>query len=954
MFLVTSLALGSCLRENNVCLLEGTTVFDDQLAASFSNYEKISCSTGPCKLDLPGDRVIPGVTTLSGVTVEGGTAFFDCGGTSNFEADSVTGKISISGCSSVLIQNSMVDADITTDSVVDGTFLSGSTLRLGSPGIGAGIGVEHGTATLQLSGGKASLYGDTWKIEGTGSVNIDNTRKVEYESGTEGITMLSWKWLEKHAEVVLQKFANKPESPVLFHKQNVTVMQNGWINGSSVTDSVVTGAVDYVPKIIGSRVSSDAHFSTDSVSDSVLDVTLYSRYEPLFFNNVSGKVSVATRVEFVNVWVPEGQTLDLTGTYSVDCPKCNRTFPVSERPSEPTDLFAPHLGAVGKIDLHGKTIVIGHTQKSLKPTARRSRRGLTCAQETSLSHGNILLTPKQYFNTSGECATSVSFVNTVVEANFPHVSGYTFGGCGLELTDASVWGPGSSTTNGFIMIFIGGSTINFTNVELTGNGTIVLDVGVELVLNGVRNSGNRMVNVFEGTTSPVSRPGGMLALYSMSLFRQPNPLKVWASSVSANNYDPNSNTYSSLIGPPSPPPYYGYQNGQVTYALLAVCDPNTPSGGNWLNDGISLYDAITNRKNFLSKAKIGSGANLDLECGTVCLLSLEQIYNSNRTCDTTDSHLYFPAQAQGFFGQCQPKEGTVVGPFFDPHTLFNSESVDFKRLRNAGFGTNTNNTPILAVNTQHFSSSGYNCYETPDSPSCVVYNYNPNPTADHTITLQYGDNLNFNPSYPYSELYYVFYQMPKSISITFYHSSYAKIYLLFKGDPETTTTLKVTTSSGTNLQIGCGVINSSSPLGGQSPTSINSTNMTSHFNPIRSGFGLTVSQPSEYGREYSSSGGFMHMDGYNCDMSTTTGTSSVSSSSGDSSTSEPDGSTTQSSGSGTSDNEDTAIIIGSVVGGVVLLSVIGFFIYNKGCKGNGYSRPTNVGNISRNTQESSF
>ena len=121
---------------------------------------------------------------MSGVTVEGGTAFFDCGGTSNFEADSVTGKISISGCSSVSIHNSMVDADITTDSEVRGNLLSGSTLRLGSSGIGAGIGVEHGTATLQLSGGRASLYGDMWKIEGTGSVNIDNTRRARSEEHT--------------------------------------------------------------------------------------------------------------------------------------------------------------------------------------------------------------------------------------------------------------------------------------------------------------------------------------------------------------------------------------------------------------------------------------------------------------------------------------------------------------------------------------------------------------------------------------------------------------------------------------------------------------------------------------------------------------------------------------------------------------------------------------------------
>ena len=79
------------------------------------------------------------------------------------------------------------------------------------------------------------------------------------------------------------------------------------------------------------------------------------------------------------------------------------------------------------------------------------------------------------------------------------------------------------------------------------------------------------------------------------------------------------------------------------------------------------------------------------------------------------------------------------------------------------------------------------------------------------------------------------------------------------------------------------------------------------------------------------------MEGYHCDMSTSTGTSSVSSSSGDGSTSEPEGSTTQSSGSSTSKNEDIAIIIGSVVGGLLLI-VIGYKVYKGVFKGNIYSR----------------
>lgn len=935
MFLVTSLALGSCLRENNVCLLEGTTVFDDQLAASFADYEKISCSTGPCKLDLPGDRVIPAVTTLSGVTVEGGTAFFDCGGTSNFEADSVTGKISISGCSSVSIHNSMVDADITTDSEVRGNLLSGSTLRLGSSGIGAGIGVEHGTATLQLSGGRASLYGDMWKIEGTGSVNIDNTRKVEYESGTEGITMLSWKWLEKHAEVVLQKFANKPGSPVLFHKQNVTVMQNGWINGSSVTDSVVTGAVDYVPKIIGSRVSSDARFSTDSVSDSVLDVTLYSRYEPLFFNNVSGKVSVATHVEFVNVWVPEGQTLDLTGPYSVDCPKCNRTFHISERPSEPTDLFAPHLGAVGNIDLQGKTLVIGHTQTSLKPTARRSRRTtypVSCTEPNPNIHkGHVVLTAQLVNSTTTDChKTSFTFYDGTLESaviryTSPHPCGYLAGAYDYATID----------TDAFVSIYIDADRVNLTNVDLTGDYTILLDVHTNLVLNGVRNANpSPGTNVYDSAGNK-NRKAGMLAVTASTLTRQ--DLKIWTSSVSANYYNPNSNTYTPIIEP------NGYQNGQIRYTILGVCNLSATHGLDLATNTITstaqhVLGNFVDKQN-LTKLLTENPLNPKLECGPVCLISLEKVYNNSRICDP---ELLKAKSLQGSFTQCLThEEGTVVGPFFDPHTIFTDTSVDFKRLRNAGFGTNTSNTSILGVFTTDFRSTGYNCYGDSSLPSCVVYNYVPNPMADHTITLQYGDNFNnYNPSLA-SELYYVFLQVPTSITIKFIDPVYAKIYLLFNSDPGSTRTLKVTTTTTSinRLEVGCGVINSNSSLAHLSPTSINSTDMSSHFRPVSSG--LTVIQTSEYGKEYSNSGGYMPMEGYHCDMSTSTGTSSVSSSSGDGSTSEPEGSTTQSSGSSTSKNEDIAIIIGSVVGGLLLI-VIGYKVYKSVFKRGGSSRPVEI------------
>ena len=92
--------------------------------------------------------------------------------------------------------------------------------------------------------------------------------------------------------------------------------------------------------------------------------------------------------------------------------------------------------------------------------------------------------------------------------------------------------------------------------------------------------------------------------------------------------------------------------------------------------------------------------NPKLECGPVCLISSEKVYNNSRICDP---ELLKAKNLQGYFAQClTQEEGTVVGPFFDPHTVFTDLSVDFKRLRNAGFGTHPSNTSILGVFTTDF------------------------------------------------------------------------------------------------------------------------------------------------------------------------------------------------------------------------------------------------------------
>ena len=888
LWLVGRLVVGNCVRDNNVCLLEGTTVFDDAVAASFSEYDTISCTTAPCQLDLPGDRVIPGVTTVAGVTIEGGTAYFECSGT-EFSVQSTTGKMSISNCESVSILDSTLDVDI-AGAVVDGTFLDGSTVKL-SDGASGDFHLKSGTGTVQLSGSTAVLTGSAWTVEGTGSIDISEATSVVYGSSTAGLTMLDWGWL-KNKNLVLKEFANKPPLPVEFNDQEVVVDPGGWIDGATIKGSSVSGAVGYAPKIESSTVFSNVQFGTAFVADSVLDVTMHSRFEPVFFNNASGRVTVANKIEFVNAWVPDDQTLDLSGDFYVDCPDCGRTFPLDERPAEPTDLFAKSPDEVGTLDLKGKTIVIGHTQSAVQEfESRRARRTPHTSCTLALTNGITIVNALPYDPGANPCNTTHINI-TLVPLNNLNTDRNT---CGNVLT-----------INGtYVAVVIKGGYVKLENVIIGGTDTIILDSdqpAPTIVLNGIIVT--RVKNLTGVSGNQISP--GRIAL-SKGLMKDSTPgnpdFKAWTNSVPI--------TYvSAFTGDHTDFHDAAYLNGQVSTTLLAGCDIDS-QGEQYMSQ--TELAQVNSQYTTNNELPVNS-------CVEICIQSQESI-DSNKTKCTPDD-----IEIGNTYGYCTTDDtnGRVYGPFFSTSLSYdgvpmsfdnNQYKLDFVGMENRGFGTNPGMNPVLAVFINQLFLHDFDCRYELGHPGCIVANF-VSFNSLHTI------HVFEKKSTTKQRLYYMIQNMPDAITINVPTVHDLTVFIVFTTPPSTTVYVNKGTNFG-SVTLECGISKN------EQISVSNSVNLTSFNTDYLSTFGsigFVNSEPSGTFPLSSSSctGGLTTTT-----TSTTTTSSSPSPPTTTSSAPSPSPGPSQSSSS-SSDHKETAIIVGSVMGGVaVLFGIIAYLIWRR-------------------------
>lgn len=357
----------ACVTDGDVCRLVGTTIFTDDLASSFSQYESVVCSETPCRLELPGDRVIPGAATYTDITIEGGKAHIACNG-DILTLTRVDGSISATNCGEIVVEEFSGRLEASND--ITGTVNGGAVVQLGNDAVTAHL-EALGPATVQLAGAKATLTGATWTVEGSGSVDV--TFPVVFGSSTAGLTMLNWQWLSD-ASVVLHEFANKPEQAPVFRDQDVIVMPGGWIDGTTVFHSQIDGAVGYAPHIEESTVSISAGSTlrTRWVENSTISGQIGGDF--LFLNNVSGSITVTPESSVLTAWPIQ---LD-----KVACPTCRY---VADGCSESLD-----GDCADSIDT--PRMLNGHTLLALpSSSARRRRRGPNIGCNTT-GPGHVYLT----------------------------------------------------------------------------------------------------------------------------------------------------------------------------------------------------------------------------------------------------------------------------------------------------------------------------------------------------------------------------------------------------------------------------------------------------------------------------------------------------------------------------------------------------------------------------------
>lgn len=328
--LVSRLVVSACTDAGDgVCVLGPSTLFTDSVAAELAQFTQITCeSSTPCRIELPGDRVIPSTTCLKNIIIQGGTAHLTCL-YAKLTLDDVEGSISIGGCTDVNLDkvqgqisisgyDSHEDGEGHISVHVTGNVCSGSVIQLGSSSVFGSLETD-GSATVQLAEATVDFNGGDWLIQGTGKVNTTGATSFQFGSSTAGITMLDWSWMSDDV-VYLHEFST-PAPGHAFKDQDLFVFPGGWAEGSTLDNCTAVGAFGHTPSIKNSivSVSDDAVLFGRWIEDSVISGTVAG--SRLFINNVIGDLVLHETAVAVTAWPLQLDSLCPTCGYVADgCP----------------------------------------------------------------------------------------------------------------------------------------------------------------------------------------------------------------------------------------------------------------------------------------------------------------------------------------------------------------------------------------------------------------------------------------------------------------------------------------------------------------------------------------------------------------------------------------------------------------------------------------------------------
>ena len=437
--------------------LVGVLDYTDDVAMASTGG--IACaSTDPCTLRVPSEGRVLSMASggpVRGFSIEGGPLHVVCPpGSSPVDQDSVSGSVSVRGCSVGLCRHLSGSLTVDWDGAVECTDFEGTVTSLGSSTAtirGAGILNSGGTGVTTVAGGE-------WRIRGSGPVNFTGADDFECDSGTAGITPTDWGWLRRDT-VTLSEFA--VSVPVTkFEDQTINVL-GGWPDGSTLRGCVASGSFGHVPLIVGSEVSvSDHAFGpvVERIERSLVrgNIRSESASSLILLNEVQGSISVATQTTFVNAAPPHtggSDALTITGPHCVLCPDCGWTeFYDGSAPTATTDLYIAAPSEPISLNLAGHHAILdlsppdgGRTGKGAMPN--RSRRG---------------------FSTTGN-VTSLDFTGGTVtltnQATIESGQAYTFTDCTFEFGDYRITMVAGSSVELRGSTVVGASSANDTDIK---------------------------------------------------------------------------------------------------------------------------------------------------------------------------------------------------------------------------------------------------------------------------------------------------------------------------------------------------------------------------------------------------------------------------------------------------------------------------------------------------------
>ncbi len=402
--LVSRLVVSACTDAGDgVCVLGPSTLFTDSVAAELAQFTQITCeSSTPCRIELPGDRVIPSTTCLKNIIIQGGTAHLTCtsqDGTSpvsELTLDDVEGSISIGGCTDVNLDkvqgqisisgyDSHEDGEGHISVHVTGNVCSGSVIQLGSSSVFGSLETD-GSATVQLAEATVDFNGGDWLIQGTGKVNTTGATSFQFGSSTAGITMLDWSWMSDDV-VYLHEFLN-PAPGHAFKDQNLFVFPGGWAEGSTLDNCTAQGAFGHTPSIKNSivSVSDDAVLFGRWIEDSVISGTVAG--SRLFINNVIGDLVLHETAVAVTAWPLQLDSL---------CPTCG--YVADGCPDNMTSNCAD--------EANHDHIMNGHIFIPMPPESTRRRRTKFCNITTLIGGGTIYMINGSNAAFTQDCHTTI-------------------------------------------------------------------------------------------------------------------------------------------------------------------------------------------------------------------------------------------------------------------------------------------------------------------------------------------------------------------------------------------------------------------------------------------------------------------------------------------------------------------------------------------------------------------